>query len=181
MLGVCGDERDLPLLEEMLRSSDRKAKAGLDMVISCYLILKGEAGLPLIEELCLANPKADYADTYAAIMAVRLQASDFAAIDKKALVKSLYPMLDRPDLADLVIPDLAKWQDWTVIDRLFDLYKSADPKNTWVRVPVVNYLRSCPLPQAKKLLEECERIDPAAVKRAKTFFPTPPAVENTVG
>ena len=181
MLGVCGDARDLPLLEEILRSTDRKQKAGLDMVIVCYLNLKGEAGLPLIEELYLANTKADYADTYAAIMAIRLQASDFGAIDKRALVQSLHPMLDRPELADLVIPDLAKWEDWAVMDRLFDLYKTANPKTSWVRVPVVNYLRTCPLPRAKKLLEECERIDPAAVKRAKTFFPVPQAVENTAG
>jgi hypothetical protein len=90
-------------------------------------------------------------------------------------------MLDRPELADLVIPDLAKWEDWSVMDRLLDLYKNADPKTSWVRVPVVNYLRTCPLPRAKRLLEECERIDPAAVKRAKTFFPTPQAVENTAG
>jgi hypothetical protein len=181
MLGVCGDERDLPLLEGILRSTDRKQKAGLDMVIVCYLNLKGESGLKLIEELYLANSKADYADTYAAIMAIRLQASDFGAIDKRALVKSLHPMLDRPELADLVIPDLAKWEDWSVMDRLFDLYKTADPKTSWLRVPVVNYLRTCPLPRAKKLLEECERIDPAAVKRAKTFFPAPQAVENTAG
>jgi hypothetical protein len=181
MLGVCGDERDLPLLEEMLRSTDRKAKAGLDMVISCYLLLKGEAGLALIEELYLANTKADFADIYAAITAIRLQATDFEAIEKKSLIKSLHPLLDRPDLADLVIPDLARWEDWTVMDRLFDLYKNADPKNSWVRVPVVNYLRTCPRPAAKKLLEECERIDPAAVKRAKTFFPTPPAIDNTAG
>ena len=42
-------------------------------------------------------------------------------------------------------------------------------------MPVVNYLRACPLPKAKELLKECEKIDPAAVKRANSFFPTTPA------
>jgi hypothetical protein len=181
MLGVCGDERDVPMLEGFLRSDDRKQKAGLDMIVSSYLLLRGEAGLPLVEELFLANKKADYTDTYATIMALRFHANDFDTVKRPALVKSLHALLDRPELADLVIPDLAKWEDWEVIDKLFDLYKNADPKSSWVRVPVVNYLRTCPLPKAKKLLEECERIDPAAVKRAKTFFPTPPAVENTAG
>lgn len=181
MLGVCGGEQDLLLLEGFLRSADRKDKLGLDILISCYLTLKGESGLKLIEELYLANSKADYADTYAAIMAIRLQANDFGAIKKQALIPSLHALLDRPDLADLVIPDLAKWEDWAVMDRLFDLYKTADPKNSWVRVPVVNYLRTCPLPKAKELLKECERIDPAAVQRSKTFFPVTPTVENTAG
>jgi hypothetical protein len=174
MLGVCGDEKDLPMLEEYMRSSDRKAKSGLDALIACYLTLKGEAGLPVVEELFLANKKADYADTYSAIMAIRFHGTEGGVIEKKALVKSLHHMLARPELADLVIPDLARWEDWGAVDQLMELYKTADEKSSWVRVPVVNYLRACPLPRAKDLLKECEKIDPAAYKRATTWFPTPP-------
>src|SRR5437868_2009938 len=175
ILGVTGTEKDLPMIEEFMNSSDRKAKSGLDALIACYLTLKGESGLPLVEKLFLGNDKADYADTYAAIMAIRFHGTEGGIIDTKRLVKALHPMLERPELADLVIPDLAKWEDWTVMDKLFDLYKNANEKNSWVRVPVVNYLRACPLPKAKELLVECEKIDPAAVKRANTFFPGAPA------
>lgn len=175
MLGIVGGEKDLPLLETLLQSSDRKAKSGLDALIACYLTLKGEAGLPLIERLFLANTQADYADTYAAIMALRFHGTEGGVIDVKRLVKALHHMLDRPELADLVIPDLAKWEDWSVMERLFELYRTANEKNSWVRVPVINYLRACPLPRAKELLQECEKIDPAAVKRANTFFPGAPA------
>lgn len=178
MLGITGSEKDLPMIEEFMTSSDRKAKSGLDALIACYLTLKGEAGLPLVEKLFLANAKADYADTYAAIMAIRFHGSEGGIIDTKQLVKSLHPMLERPELADLVIPDLAKWQDWSVVDKLFELYKTANEKNSWVRVPVVNYLRACPLPKAKELLVECEKIDPAAVKRANTFFPGAPSTPS---
>jgi len=175
MLGVAGNEKSLPMLEEFMKSSDRKSKSGLDALVACYLTLKGETGLPLVEELFLANKKADYADTYAAIMAIRFHGTDGGVIDPKRLVVSLHHMLERPELADLVIPDLAKWEDWAAMDRLVDLYKTADEKNSWVRVPVINYLRACPLPKAKELLKECEKIDPAAVKRANTFFPVSPA------
>lgn len=175
MLGVCGGEADLPMLEEYIQSSDRKSKSGLDALIACYLTLKGDAGLPLIEQLYLANEKADYADTYAAIMALRFHGTEGGVIDKKRLVKSFHYMLARPELADLVIPDLAKFEDWEVADKLFDLFKTANEKNSWVRVPVINYLRSCPLPKAKALLQECEKLDPAAVRRANTFAPVAPA------
>ena len=176
MLGVCGDEAtDAPMLEEFMRSSDRKAKSGLDALIACYLTLRGEKGLPLVEELFLANKKSDYADTYSAIMAIRFHGTEGAVIEKKTLVASLHHMLERPELADLVIPDLARWEDWGAIDKLMELYKTADEKSSWVRVPVVNYLRACPLPRAKELLKECEKIDPQAVKRANSFFPTTPA------
>lgn len=178
MLGITGSEKDLPMIEEFMTSSDRKAKSGLDALIACYLTLKGEAGLPLVEKLFLANDKADYADTYAAIMAIRFHGTEGGIMGTKQLVKALHPMLERPELADLVIPDLAKWEDWSVMDRLFTLYKTANEKNSWVRVPVINYLRACPLPKAKELLAECEKIDPAAVKRANTFFPGAPATPS---
>jgi hypothetical protein len=84
-------------------------------------------------------------------------------------------MLDRPQLADLVIPDLARWEDWEAMPRLVELFKTADEKSSWVRVPVINYLRACPLPEAKKYMAELEKIDPAAVRRANSFFPFLPS------
>jgi hypothetical protein len=171
MLGVCGGSEDVAMLEEMLKSDDRKVKAGLDALIACYLILKGPAGMPLVEDLYLKNPSAEYADTYAAIMAIRFHGSEAHVIPKERLMAALRHMLDRPQLADLVIPDLARWEDWSVMEKMVQLFKTADEKNSWVRVPVINYLRACPKPEAKKYIEELEKIDPAAVKRAKTFFP----------
>jgi hypothetical protein len=171
MLGVCGQPQDVPMLEQMLSTDDRKAKAGSDALIACYLTLKGPAGMNLVEDLYLKNDKAEYADTYAAIMAIRFHGSETNIVPLERLVQSLRFMLDRPQLADLVIPDLARWEDWDVMPKMVELFKTADEKSSWVRVPVINYLRACPRPEAKKCIEELEKIDPAAVKRANTFFP----------
>lgn len=175
MLGVCGTEADLPMLETAMKSSDRRARSGLDALIACFLTLKGEEGLPLIEDMYLKNKKSDYADTYSAIMALRFHATEGGVMKRERVVSALKHMLSRPELADLVIPDLAQWEDWSATDELFELFKNADEKSTWVRVPVINYLRRCPLAHAKDLLKECEKIDPAAMKRANTFFPGDPA------
>ncbi|MFN9917890.1 MAG: hypothetical protein ACK53L_35210, partial [Pirellulaceae bacterium] len=51
LLGVCGSIADTPFLEEILRSENPEGRLGLDACIGCYLTLKGEAGLPLINEL----------------------------------------------------------------------------------------------------------------------------------
>ena len=171
MLGICGQSDDTVFLEEMMRSDDRKKKAGLDALIACYLLLKGEAGLDVVDELFLQNKKAEYADTYSAIMAIRFHLNEAKKLSRSRLIVSLRHILDRPNLADLVIPDLASCEDWEVMDRLVELFKSADEKSSWVRVPVINFLRSCPLPKAEEYIEELNGVDPEAVKRAKTFFP----------
>ncbi|MFK8111269.1 MAG: hypothetical protein AB8B91_03680 [Rubripirellula sp.] len=179
MLGVCGDEKDLPFLEKMLRSTQKSSRGGLDALIACYLTLAGEKGLPLINELFLANKQAPYADTYAAIMAVRFHGTEGGVIPRSALVESLHHVLDRTDLADLVIPDLARWSDWSQIDRLSKLFMEAQEDNNWVRVPVVNYLRACPLPEAKAAIKKLEEVDPESVRRANTFFSIPIPARDT--
>jgi len=133
--------------------------------------------LPLVEELFLSNTKCVYADTYAAVMALRFHGTDGGVLPRDRIVQSMRLMLERPEFADLVIPDLARWQDWSQVDRLSRLFIEADEDTSWVRVPVVNYLRACPLPEAKERLIELEKVDPKAVKRAATFFPIP--VPNT--
>ena len=174
MLGVCGSQADAPLLEELMQSDERKKRAGLDAMLACYMILTGDKGLDKVDDLFLKNKDAEYADTYAAIMAIRFHGSETDVIPRSRLVKSLRHMLDRPELADLVIPDLARWEDWEVMPKLIDLFVSADENSSWVRVPVVNYLRACPLPIAKEKIEELKKVDPEAVKRAMQFFPLKP-------
>lgn len=173
MLGICGQAQDADELEKMLRSDDPNQRSGLDALISCYVSLKGADALKLVNELYLINRDSTYADTYSAIMALRFHGTDGGVVERSAVADSLRLMLDRPELADLVIPDLARWEDWTVINKVAELFRSADDKSAWVRVPVINYLRACPLPEAAKVLEELKEIDPVAFRRATQFFPVP--------
>jgi len=175
MLGVCGQPADVALLEKMIKDEDRQSRTALDAMIGCYLSLKGPAGLPLIEELFLKNDKADYVDTWSTIQALRVMGQETKVIPKERLVAALRNMLSRPQLADLVIPDLARWQDWSAMDRLVQLFKEADDETSFVRVPVVQFLRQCPDPKAKEYLTELAKIDPDAVKRAMNYLAVPPA------
>jgi hypothetical protein len=169
MLGVCGTERDLPLLESFLKSTDRKLKVGfLDAMIGSYLAIKGAPGLTLVEDLYLKNNDAEFTDTYAAIQAVRI-AEEAGIIQKDKAAAALRNVLERPKIADLVIPDLARWQDWSVIDKLVELFNTPGDESAWVRVPVLRYLKVCPLPEAKEQLGKLEKLDPAAAKQAQAM------------
>jgi len=187
MLGVCGTQKDVPLLEEIIRSNDRAAKAGFDAVIGCYLTLTGEKGLKLIDELFLAHDeieaidpktgqteqrKVEYSDTYAAVQALRFHGQEQHAIKQPRIIQSLRLMLNRQKLADLIIPDLARWKDWETMERLVKMFKESDRETTWVRTPIMLYLRECPRPEAKKHLAELAKLDPEAFERASAFAPS---------
>jgi thiol-disulfide isomerase/thioredoxin len=169
MLGVCGTEEDIEVLEELIQSGDRKKQAGLDALIACYLNLKKTEGVDLIEEQFITNTECDYVDTLAAVSALRFHGTEVDFIPKDRIVSAVRHLLDRPKMADMIIPDLARWEDWTVVDKLVQMFKDADEETNWLRVPVVNYLRACPDPDAKKHIEELRKIDPDAVRRAEFF------------
>ncbi len=174
MLGICGKKEDAEILEKQLVTDDPNRQAGLDALIACYLTLKGESGLKLVEEKFLLDPKVGYNEIYSAIMAIRFHGTDGGVINPKILAKTLHPLLLRPKLADLVIPDLARWEDWSQVDRVVKLFKDSENNEVnWVRIPVIKYLRACPLPEAQTALKELEKLDPATFKRATMFFPQP--------
>ena len=173
MLAICGKPEDAVLFESMIRSENAEARAGLDALIAAYLTLKGEEGVELVKKEFFDNEKSQYADIYSAVMALRFHGTEANVLPKTAITGAMHRLLERPDLADLVIPDLARWGDWSQVDKVSELFEKATDDNNWVRVPVINYLRACPLPEAKEKLIKLEKIDPAAVKRAKTFFPIP--------
>ncbi len=173
MLGVCGLPEDVQWMESMIKSTKAEDRVGLDSLIAAYLNLHGDAGLPLIVESILKNKDSQYVDIFAAVMALRFHSTEGVVLKKEAVAKSMCTLLDRPDLADLIIPDLARMEEWTQVDKLFELFRDAKDEYVWIRMPIVNYMRACPLPEAKDKIAEMEKIDPAAVKRSKTFFPIP--------
>ncbi|MFT7629261.1 MAG: hypothetical protein ACI87E_000259 [Mariniblastus sp.] len=170
MLGVCGKPEDAELLKEFIESGSRKKRAGLDALIACYLTLKGESGVDLIEKTFLADHDADYVDTLAAVSALRFHGTEVDIVPKARIVAAIRHLLDRPKMADMIIPDLARWKDWSVMPRLVKMFKEADEESNWLRVPVVTYLRACPKPEAKAYIEELRKIDPEAIQRADFFL-----------
>ena len=176
MLGVCGTKNDAERIAEILKGENlppEKAdvRSGLDALIACYVTLRGAEGLDLVDRLFLDRKGRDvpFTETYAAVMALRFLGEESDIVPRPRVLQSLRILLDEPKLADLVIADLARWEDWSAIDRLTELFEKADADNIFVREPVVNYLRACPLPEAAAAVTRLEKIDPEAVRRAATL------------
>ena len=176
MLGICGTPADASeiekiLLGEELGDDSSDLRSGLDALIACYVVLVGPAGLDLIDKLFLDRSSRDipFTETYAAVMALRFLGEESENIPRDRVLESLRLLLNEPKLADLVIADLARWQDWSVIEKLTTIYVDATPENIFVREPIVNYMKACPLPEAASALVKLREIDPDAVRRAATL------------
>ncbi len=185
LLGLCGDDRDVVIMEKKISENGDDFRLGIDGIISGYLLLTGAEGLDLIDESKLANKDVPFSETYSAMQALRFMWTYAEGrIEKKRLRQSMRILLDRPDLAELVIADLARWKDWSVRDHLMELYHSEEYDVPAVKRAIVRYLLVCKKDKPKdeeadtpehvvaagEYLAQLRKQDPKTVKEAERFF-----------
>ena len=187
MLGLCGNAADADLIQKKIAATGDDFRLGIDGVMSGYLLLTGEKGLKLINDTKLKDTKVPFSETYAAMQALRfLWTYAPERVPAEQLKASMRILLDRPELADLVIVDLARWKDWSIQDKLMKLYSDKDYSIPSIKRAIVRYLLVCSkdLPKdrqpndpepphvvsAKKHLDTLRKQDPKTVGDAERFF-----------
>jgi len=175
IMGHAGPVVGVSVVNEMIRADVRRKQQCLDALIAAYLKLKGPAGLPLIERRFLTNPAAEYTHVYAAVMALRFHGEETDSLPRARLLESMRLLLNNTEIADQVIPDLARWDDWSILERLVTMFKDSE-EDAWVRQPVISYLLAASEQpedvgrRAKDALTELEKLDPQGVKRARSYM-----------
>ena len=203
LLGLSGKEEDARLMEQKITEPTDEFRLGIDGIMSGYLLLTGEPGLDVIDSTKLASkhqldadgrPILDkngqplsvpFSETYAAMQALRFmwQYGD-GRISEDRLRQSMRTLLDRPELADLVIADLARWKDWSVQEKLMGLYGQEGYDIPSIKRAIVRYLLACTkdrpeestveapkhAAQAEQYLAELRKTDPKIVRDAERFY-----------
>ncbi|QDS98838.1 hypothetical protein [Adhaeretor mobilis] len=175
MMSNTGPAFGASVLNEMVKADVSRKQQCLDALIAAYLKLRGPDGLQLIEERFLTNPAAEYAHVYAAMMALRFHGEETDSLPRQRLLQSIRLLLDNEEIADQVIRDLARWEDWSVMDKLVEMFKASE-EDAWVRQPVISYLLAATeqhneiSERASAALADLEQLDPQAVKRARSYM-----------
>jgi hypothetical protein len=185
MLGLCGKPEDAELMRRKILESTQDFRLGIDGIMGGYLLLTGNEGLSLIDDAKLKNREIPFSETYAAMQALRFMWTYAeGTISKDRLRQSMRILLERPELADLVITDLARWEDWSVADRLMQLYDADEYNIPSIKRAIVRFFlvaerakpkdAAGPLPEhvlkAQRYLAELKQNDPKTVQAAERFF-----------
>ena len=129
-------------------------------------------GLERIDKLILDNRNASQSLKYTAISALRVLGDDIAKVPVSRVAQSMALILNDPDSADFVIANLARWKHWESLPKLVKLFDESDVSQSLVRMPIINFMRVCPLPDAERELVRMKQRDPSAYRRAVSMFPT---------
>lgn len=191
LLGACATEAETDLLGEIVLAPADDIRIGMNGIMSGYLYAAREPGLRKLTERKLAaatvpGPDGEphevpFSETYAAMQAVGFlweYARD--RFEDDAIRAAMRTLLDRPDLADFAIRDLARWRDWTVGDRLYAMYDD-DGIAPAVRRAIVRYFLAAKkdrgdgggiprhVADARRYLAELEKTDPATVEDVRSY------------
>lgn len=154
MAGLCGRPEDAAILEKKIVILDADFRLGIEGVMAGYLLLQGEEGLKVLEDTKMRTKVArnsegkelplPFSETYAVMQSLRFMWTyEPDRLPKERLQQSMQILLDRPELADLVITDLARWKDWSVQDRLMGMYEDDNFSIPAIRRAIVRYLYYC--------------------------------------
>jgi hypothetical protein len=185
LLGLAGTPEDAELLYSKFATPSDDFRLGVEGIMTGYLMLVGEQGLDVIKRTKLVNPQAKFSETYAAMQTLRYMWQYLPdRIPAERLKASMRTLLDRPELADIVIADLSRWEDWAVVDKLVALYDHEDYNIPAIKRAIIRYLLTCEnswqeadsgeIPEyivtARQALARIEQNDPKTVRDAKRFF-----------
>lgn len=186
MLGLCGVPEDAAIMEKKIVQPVEDFRLGIDGVIGGYLLLTGEKGLTLVEDVKFKDKKVPFSETYSALQALRFMWSyGDGRIKPERLRESMRLLLDRPELTDLVIADLARWKDWSIQKRLMDMYGKEEFNVPSIKRAVIKFMiassKDVPMGDAGKnlpqhatdgsaYLKTLREKDPKLVQEVERFY-----------
>ncbi|HLJ10576.1 MAG TPA: hypothetical protein VKU82_05275 [Planctomycetaceae bacterium] len=183
MLGLCGGPDDAQFLKQRIASSDPERQIRIEGVIVGYLLLAGEKGLATIEKTRFADKNAEEGDSLAAVQALRYYWTyGDGKIPPGRLMAALRLLIDRPSLAETAIIDLARWKDWSLHERLMQLYGTSGYNAESTRKAIIRYMiastKDVPagaeqpphVLAGRKCLDELRRRDPKLVANTEKYF-----------
>ena len=128
MLGLCGRQQDVAfLLKQIGPGEQTAARFGIEGLMGGLLVLSKDEGLDFLVTSRLANPLAPTSEVFYAMSAVKY-AWEYEPdlFNQETLRSSLRPLLKRDEFQEIIVTDLARWEDWSVISELTDLCASTD-------------------------------------------------------
>lgn len=145
MLGMCRTSADMEFLQQQIgQPNSDDTRSGSEGLMGGLLVLSPERGLQFLEDSWLNNPKASAFDLLPVIKALQFAWTyEAECFEKERLRSALRPLLKREELREIVIPDLARWEDWNAVSLMADVYQASKAEDPRTVQALANYLVLC--------------------------------------
>lgn len=178
MLGLCGDAADAAFLrQQILGGSTDELRFGVEGLMGGLLLIAPEEGLAFLEEQLILRADLGGAESLAVVQALQfVWTYEPDLISKDRLRAALHPMLDKASVREIVIRNMSRWNDWSAVSQLAELYDDAADNDPGTVRAIVGFLLTCrkaatadeaSRQQAERLLKTIEAAQPRIVRMMK--------------
>ena len=145
VFGHCGKgEAHAKALRAFIDDPKVKQATGLDGLLAGYVLLDPKDGLAYVQSV-IKDAKEDFLVRYAALRCMRFFWEYREDILKKAdIVAAITPLVDQPDIVDLAVEDLRKWQQWDMAGKLVGLFDKPSHDVSIIQRSIIKYALSAP-------------------------------------
>ena len=169
LLGLSGDDSDAAFLESLILTlpDPERPRFGIDGMMAGYILLQRERGLDRLLAAKFDDPLAE--DDLLPLRNALVFVWDYARdrVPTETLQAAMRRYLDRPRLAASVLPDLARWKDWSVLERLIQSYGQAPFDADLAKQDIVKFALVCERDGLKKTNPDAP---PATAVKARQFL-----------
>ncbi|MCZ2342730.1 MAG: hypothetical protein LC104_13210 [Bacteroidales bacterium] len=167
ILGHCGKPSDAATVRALLDDSGRVYSSGLDGILAGYILLDPKAGWEYVTGI-LADPKKEFPVRYAGLKVLRfLKEYRPDVIPPEQILEAMKLLVAQPDMADLPIEDLRKWQQWDMAPVVLKYgQQDSHKKIPIVRRAILRFALSIPgkNAEATAFIAQARKDDPERVQ-----------------
>ena len=107
-------------------------------------LLDPKDGLNYVSNI-IKDPKVDFLVRYAALRCLRFfweYRDDM--LKKPDIVATIQPLLDQPDIVDLAVEDLRKWEQWDLAPKIIGLFDKPTHDASIIQRSIIKFALSAP-------------------------------------
>ena len=120
--------------------------------MTAHIEVHGEQAVRFIEDSYIRDRNRTLGELIAAVDALRTHGQAETTVSRDRIKASFHLLIrQRTPLAELVIEDFARWQDWSIAPKLMEIY--AGGEQPWNNALITGYLQACPLSSASDFLK----------------------------
>ena len=145
ILGHCGKgEAYAKALRTFIDDPKVKQATGLDGLLAGYILLDPKDGLAYVSGL-IKDSKEDFLIRYAALRSMRFFWEYRGDVLKRPdIVATIQPLLDQPDIVDLAVEDLRKWEQWGQAPKVLALFDKPTHDVSIIQRSIIKYALAAP-------------------------------------
>jgi hypothetical protein len=175
LLGHCGKAEHIALLQGMVKDPAKWANAGLDGILAGYVLLDPKEGWKAINEL-LGKRSLSFGVRNSALRAARFFLDSRPdVVTRGQVVSGMYQLLDHNDIADFVIEDFRKRDEWNALETILALDTKSTHDIAIIHRAILRYALCVPVDHdpkelAKTFVQKARDKNPEFVQDAEDLL-----------